>query len=151
QVLFALLPGPLAAAQRWGERLRGTDWLDAPVAPGANERPSRHAPGGDDGTGPDLGRLCVSDLRATSLPRLLHWADRNGMAHGVGSRLRCPDPRLVEFTVALVDRHNIVGADTKRLLRRALAGVLPDPVARRQDMIGFDTPEQDWLCGPLRN
>jgi asparagine synthase (glutamine-hydrolysing) len=153
QILFALFPGLLGTAERLRERGRGADWLNAPAFQnGGTRRPASRYALGANGHGPvrDIGSLCVADLQATSLPKLLHWEDRSSMAHGLESRVPFLDHRLVEFTVGLGARHKIVGAETKRVLRRAMAGVLPEKVGRRQDKLGFATPEQSWLRGPLR-
>jgi asparagine synthase (glutamine-hydrolysing) len=72
------------------------------------------------------------------------------MAHSIEARLPFLDHRLVEFTLGLWDRHKIVGGDTKRVLRRAMKGYLPEGVRRRRDKIGFATPESLWFHGPLR-
>jgi asparagine synthase (glutamine-hydrolysing) len=60
------------------------------------------------------------------------------------------DHRLVEFSIALGDKHKIVHGDTKRVLRRAMAGILPQSILSRRDKLGFATPEQTWFRGSLR-
>src|ERR1019366_8404889 len=40
-------------------------------------------------------------LTATNLQKLLHWEDRNSMAHSVESRVPFLDYRLVEFVLGL--------------------------------------------------
>jgi asparagine synthase (glutamine-hydrolysing) len=60
------------------------------------------------------------------------------------------DHRLVEFSIGLGDRHKLVGGDTKRVLRRAMRGILPETVRKRRDKLGFTTPEEAWFRGPLR-
>ena len=97
-----------------------------------------------------IGDLCVVLTQSSNLAMLLHWEDRNSMAHGIEARVPFLDHRLVEFSIGLGDRHKIVGADTKRVLRRAMAGTLPDKVRRRRDKLGFSTPEEIWFRGPLR-
>jgi asparagine synthase (glutamine-hydrolysing) len=81
---------------------------------------------------------------------LLHWEDRNSMAHGIEARVPFLDHRLMEFSIALGDKHKIVHGDTKRVLRRAMAGVLPSAILNRRDKLGFATPEQTWFRGRLR-
>jgi asparagine synthase (glutamine-hydrolysing) len=98
----------------------------------------------------DLGHLCVADMISASLPRLLRYEDRNSMAHSIEARLPFLDHRLVEFTLGLWDRHKIVGGDTKRVLRRAMNGYLPEEVRWRRDKLGFNTPEEGWFRGQLR-
>ena len=44
----------------------------------------------------------------------------------------------------------LVGGDTKRVLRRAMYGILPERVRTRRDKLGFATPEEAWFRGPLR-
>jgi asparagine synthase (glutamine-hydrolysing) len=97
-----------------------------------------------------LGDLCVVLTQSSNLMMLLHWEDRNSMAHGIEARVPFLDHRLVEFTLGLGDHHKIVGGDTKRVLRSGLRGVLPESVRNRRDKLGFATPEEVWFRGPLR-
>jgi asparagine synthase (glutamine-hydrolysing) len=97
-----------------------------------------------------VGDLCVVLTQAANLTMLLHWEDRNSMAHGIEARVPFLDHRLVEFAIALGDRHKIAGGDTKRVLRRAMTGILPEIVRNRRDKLGFATPESEWFRGPLR-
>lgn len=84
-------------------------------------------------------------LYYTSAPALLHWEDRNSMAHTVESRLPFEDHRLVELAYALEDDYKLYDAITKRVLRDAMIGVLPDKVRYRKDKMGFVTPEEKWM------
>jgi len=98
----------------------------------------------------DLGDLCVLFTKGASLPMLLRYEDRNSMAHSIEARVPFLDHRLVEFNIGLWDQHKMVGGDTKRVLRAAMQGILPEKVRRRHDKLGFATPEQAWFRGPLR-
>lgn len=86
-----------------------------------------------------------SQLTATSLPMLLHWEDRDSMAHSIEARVPFLDYRLVEFVLGLPDEHKIAGGMTKRVLREAMRGLLPERVRNRVDKMGFVTPEEVWL------
>ena len=97
-----------------------------------------------------IGDVCVVLTQSSGLSMLLHWEDRNSMAHGIEARVPFLDHRLVEFAIALGDRHKMVGGDTKRVLRCAMDGILPDKVRYRRDKLGFTTPEEHWFRGPLR-
>lgn len=97
-----------------------------------------------------IGDYCLALTRSTNLPMLLRYEDRNSMAHSIEARVPFLDHRLVEFALKLGDRHKIVGGDTKRVLRRAMDGVLPELVRDRRDKLGFATPEEAWFRGPLR-
>ncbi len=79
------------------------------------------------------------------LPMLLHWEDRDSMAHSVESRLPFLDYRLVEFVMGLPADYRIAGATTKRVLREAMRGILPEAIRMRMDKLGFATPEEAWV------
>jgi asparagine synthase (glutamine-hydrolysing) len=98
----------------------------------------------------DVASLCLTLTHSSNLQMLLHWEDRNSMAHSIEARVPFLDHPLVEFSLALGGDHKIVGGDTKRVLRRAMTGVLPESVRQRRDKLGFATPEQRWFRGPLR-
>ena len=98
----------------------------------------------------DIGDLCVTMTQSSNLTMLLHWEDRNSMAHSIEARVPFLDHRLVELSIALGERHKMVGGDTKRVLRRAMADILPESVLWRRDKLGFATPEEAWFRGPLR-
>jgi len=89
-------------------------------------------------------------LLATNLPMLLHYEDRNSMAHGIEARLPFLDRDLANLLFSLGGDLKIAGGETKAILRRAMGPVLPSLVCRRQDKIGFATPESRWLLGPMR-
>lgn len=152
-LLLPLLPTKLA---RWLRRERQAlvqhNWLDGEaLRPHLGRSPFETARESI-GRPPvaDLGDLCVVLTQSSNLAMLLHWEDRNSMAHGIEARVPFLDHRLVEFAIALGDRHKIVGGDTKRVLRRAMGGVLPEMVRNRRDKLGFTTPEEEWFRGPLR-
>ena len=74
------------------------------------------------------------------------------MAFSIESRVPFLDHRLVEFAFSLRDEDKIRGTETKYILRKALADVLPDAITNRQDKKGFVTPgENKWLRGPLKH
>jgi asparagine synthase (glutamine-hydrolysing) len=90
-------------------------------------------------------RLSKSQLSRTNLPMLLHWEDRNSMAHSVEARVPFLDYRLVEFLLGLPDEFKIKGGVTKRVLREAMRGVVPEAICVRMDKLGFQTPEAVWV------
>jgi asparagine synthase (glutamine-hydrolysing) len=98
----------------------------------------------------DIRSLCLTQTYGSNLAMLLHWEDRNSMAHSIEARVPFLDHPLVEFALALGNDHKIVGGDTKRVLRKGMAGILPEVVKERRDKLGFATPEQIWFRGPLR-
>ncbi|MEZ5853053.1 MAG: asparagine synthase (glutamine-hydrolyzing) [Hyphomicrobiaceae bacterium] len=98
----------------------------------------------------DIRTLCLALTFASNLQMLLHWEDRNSMAHSIEARVPFLDHPLVEFMLGLGNDHKVVGSDTKRVLRTGMAGILPETVRQRRDKLGFATPEQAWFRGPLR-
>jgi asparagine synthase (glutamine-hydrolysing) len=93
----------------------------------------------------DLGELCVANLLGLSLPRLLRYEDRNSMAHSIEARLPFLDHPFVEFAIGLWDQHKVVGGDTKKVLRTAMRGIVPDTILKRRDKNGFATPQATWF------
>jgi asparagine synthase (glutamine-hydrolysing) len=139
-----LLPAPLEPLAR---RLAGEElappWLDAAWFRSRGLRlASRPAPRSSERLRDRLRQA----LLETSLPMLLRYEDRNAMAHSVESRVPFLHRPLVEAVMRLPE-HELIDDDAtaKAVLRRALRGVVPDPILDRRDKIGFATPEQSWL------
>ncbi|MGA6826576.1 asparagine synthase (glutamine-hydrolyzing) [Nitrospira sp. NS4] len=84
-------------------------------------------------------------LTATSVPMLLHWEDRDSMAHSVESRLPFLDFRVAEFLMGLPAEMKLWDATTKQVLRESMRGILPEPIRMRMDKMGFVTPEEPWV------
>lgn len=97
-----------------------------------------------------LGHLCSVQLTNTSVPMLLHFEDRNSMAHSIEARVPFLDYRLVEFAIGLGEQYKIMDGETKILLRKAMRNVIPEAVNKRQDKLGFPTPEQRWFRTELK-
>jgi len=91
------------------------------------------------------------DLLYSSIPALLHHEDRASMAHSVESRLPFLDYRLVEFSLRCDASLKLRDGWSKWLLRRSLAGVLPEKIRLRKTKLGFNTPEQKWLKHGMQN
>jgi asparagine synthase (glutamine-hydrolysing) len=88
-------------------------------------------------------------LTRRGLPELLHYEDRNSMAHSLEARVPFLDYRLVELLFSLQAGQLIERGRTKAVLRRALGDLLPPVVRDRVDKLGFVTPEGRWLRGAL--
>jgi asparagine synthase (glutamine-hydrolysing) len=139
---------------RRGKKLVGQpDWLNSPVFQPIAMIPSAFDTARSElqlGPVESIAELCLVMTQASNLTMLLHWEDRNSMAHGIEARVPFLDHRLVEFSIGLGDAHKIVHGDTKRVLRRAMANTLPPAILNRRDKLGFSTPEQTWFRGALR-
>lgn len=86
----------------------------------------------------------------TNLPALLRFEDRNSMAFSVEARVPFLDHRLVEYAFALPSHFKMRDGYTKRVLRDAMKGTLPEEIRMRARKMGFATPERLWQTGPLK-
>jgi asparagine synthase (glutamine-hydrolysing) len=102
---------------------------------------------GDDGS--PLYRELLRQAFCTSLPNLCRYADRDSMAHSVEVRLPFLDRRIAEFAFSLPPSMVFHDGLTKRALRDALRGLVPDRVLDRRDKVGYETPEQMWFNTPV--
>ena len=91
-----------------------------------------------------------ADLSEWLPHNLLQKVDRASMAFSLEARVPYLALPVVRFVAALPDEVKIDGGETKRILRRALAGIVPDEILRRPKQ-GFDLPLASWLRGPLRD
>jgi asparagine synthase (glutamine-hydrolysing) len=81
----------------------------------------------------------------TVLPTLLRYGDRNSMAHSIEVRLPFCDHRLAEFVFGLPADFLMGDVQTKRLLREAMRGLLPESVRTRWNKQGFVPPQDLWI------
>jgi asparagine synthase (glutamine-hydrolysing) len=84
------------------------------------------------------------DFHFTQLPTVLRNFDRLSMAHGVEIRAPFMDWRLVTFMFSIPSASAIGGGFTKRILRDALKGILPESVRTRTKKLGFPNLEDAW-------
>jgi asparagine synthase (glutamine-hydrolysing) len=99
--------------------------------------------------GDTLSARLRADLSEWLPHNLLQKVDRASMAFSLEARVPYLALPVVRFVAALPDDVKIHGGETKRILRRALAGTVPDEILRRAKR-GFDLPLASWLRGPLR-
>jgi asparagine synthase (glutamine-hydrolysing) len=97
------------------------------------------------GTSGMLGRLLHTDIK-TYLVELLMKQDQMSMSASIESRVPFLDHVLVEFAARLPDRMKLRGFTTKRILREAVRGLLPDEILTRKKM-GFPVPFGQWTRG----
>jgi asparagine synthase (glutamine-hydrolysing) len=93
-----------------------------------------------------LDRLLYADMK-TYLVELLMKQDQMSMATSIESRVPFLDHRLVEFAAQLPDEWKLSGLTTKRVLRAAMKGLLPESILNRPKM-GFPVPFALWTRGP---
>jgi asparagine synthase (glutamine-hydrolysing) len=91
-----------------------------------------------------LFRRLYRDFHFTELPMNLRDFDRLSMAHGVEVRSPFMDWRLVTFTFSLPSSSKLGDGFTKRILRDALKGILPEAIRVRTRKLGFPNMAESW-------
>ena len=142
---------PLERHQGWKEIFSDgdRDELLLPSSRGSghplDEHRARYAE--TDGAEP-LARLQDVDTATYLVDDLLVKTDRASMAHSLEVRVPFLDPAVAGLALALPTRAKVSGLRKKRLLRRAVSGLVPRSVAygRKQ---GFSIPAASWLRGEL--
>jgi asparagine synthase (glutamine-hydrolysing) len=84
------------------------------------------------------------DFHFAQLPTNLRDFDRLSMAHGVEVRSPFMDWRLVCFAFSLPSTAKIGSGFTKRILRDALKGILPESIRTRTRKLGFPNLAEAW-------
>lgn len=100
--------------------------------------------------GPALSRHLWRILLRESLPSLLRFEDRNSMAFSIEARVPMLDRAMVEMAMRAPPQLKLRDGQTKRVLRSAMRGIVPDAILSRSDKIGFTAPTLEWMRGPLR-
>ena len=97
-----------------------------------------------------LSRMLFAWFHGSVLPTILRSYDRASMAHGIEVRMPFMDWRLVTYGFALPEESKLGRGYTKRILRQAMTGLMPDPIRLRKNKIGFTSPLDEWTRGKLR-
>jgi len=143
-VLDALLPDPVRMALRrlGGKSVAQPSWLNLRVLAAVPGDPLAEV--GQRRAG-SINALSRAQLLRSNLQMLLHWEDRDSMAHSIEARVPFLDHRVVEFLLRLPSDYKLSDGITKRILREAMRGVLPESIRMRMDKVGFVTPEEVWV------
>jgi asparagine synthase (glutamine-hydrolysing) len=99
--------------------------------------------------GTPLDRELFAESFDTSLPSLLRYADRSSMAWSREVRLPFLDRRIAELALSLPASFLYRRGTTKRIVRDAARGIVPDAILRRTDKVGFEPPQRRWLEAPV--
>ena len=93
-------------------------------------------------------RLMYVDVKTWLPDTYLEKSDKATMACGLEARMPLLDHRLVERAFGVPASRKIRALSTKRILRRAVADLLPGEVLRKRKH-GFAVPVDRWLRGEL--
>lgn len=94
--------------------------------------------------------MLYSWFHGSVLPTILRSYDRASMAHGIEVRMPFMDWRLVTYGFALPETSKIGDGYTKRVLREAMRGLMPEDIRLRTNKIGFTSPLDQWARGALK-
>jgi asparagine synthase (glutamine-hydrolysing) len=95
-----------------------------------------------------LSRAQYADLKIWLPGDILTKLDRTSMAVGLEAREPMLDHRLVEFAARLPQRLRLRGGAGKWLMKKSLAGLLPQEIIERRKM-GFVHPLDAWFRASL--
>jgi asparagine synthase (glutamine-hydrolysing) len=96
-----------------------------------------------------LARLQYVDLKLYLCDDILVKVDRASMAHALEVRVPILDHKVVELAARMPSRYKLEGSDTKRVLKRVAARLLPPKIFDRKKM-GFVLPIPEWFRGGLK-
>jgi asparagine synthase (glutamine-hydrolysing) len=149
--LLAQLGAPMPEAYLAWVRIFGQNELDALSPEAARSSADLYQPIWQASSGaPLLSRLLDLNRRTYLLDDLLVKVDRMSMAHGLEVRSPLLDRRIVEFAAHVPPRYQVRGWKLKRLLKTAVADLLPREVLTRPKK-GFGVPLDAWFRGTLRS
>lgn len=94
-------------------------------------------------------KMTYFDIK-TLLPALLQVEDRASMAVSLESRVPLLDKRIVELSAIMPPFMKFAGGKIKYMLAKAVKNVIPKEILQRKDKMGFPTPINEWLAGPLK-
>jgi asparagine synthase (glutamine-hydrolysing) len=89
-------------------------------------------------------RMLYTDASIILPDVFLEKVDKPTMANSIEVRVPMLDNHLAGFVMGLPSSYKVSGRETKRLLRRALRGVVPETI-RSGPKKGFGVPFQHWL------
>ena len=96
-----------------------------------------------------LNRLMYVDVKTWLADAYMEKVDKATMACGVEARAPMLDPRLIDFAFRIPGRFKVRGWSLKRVLKRAVRGLVPEQVLSRPKR-GFAVPTDPWFRGPLK-
>jgi asparagine synthase (glutamine-hydrolysing) len=96
-------------------------------------------------TEPLLRNRMANELRAESVPVILHEDDLNAMYFSIENRSPFLDTALFDWCQTIPTRHLIRGGRAKAVLRDSVRGLVPDTILDNPRKVGFNAPILDYL------
>lgn len=92
----------------------------------------------------------IANLTTTrSLPSLLRYEDRNAMSFGIETRLPFLSREVADLGEQIPGHVKARAGWTKAVLRDGVQDVVPELITRRRRKLGFVSPHDRWMAGPL--
>jgi asparagine synthase (glutamine-hydrolysing) len=85
------------------------------------------------------------DARLGLVDDMLHYFDRTSMARSLEVRVPFLDHELVELAARIPPSHKVRGATTKRVLKLAARGIVPDEIIDRPKVGFFSNTVDAWV------
>lgn len=92
-----------------------------------------------------LNEFLFSEVTQTLLLDHLQFGDRASSAFSTENRYPFLDCRIVEFVFTLPANEKIKNGWTKRVLRNAMKGIIPEAIGKRRGKLGTPVPLEKWL------
>jgi len=96
-----------------------------------------------------LDHLLYLDSKTYLPGDILTKVDRMTMAHSIEARAPLLDHKLIEFVQSIPAGLKLRGRETKSILKKAVAGLIPEEIINRPKQ-GFGVPIRKWFNGELR-
>jgi len=93
----------------------------------------------------DVNKLQILEIYSTNLPLLLRYEDKNSMRHSIETRLPFIDFKTLETALSINIKYKIKNGWSKFILRKSIAGILPNEAIWRKNKLGFNPPEKSWF------
>lgn len=84
-----------------------------------------------------------------TLPTILRNFDRTSMQNSIEIRMPFMDYRLVSYVFSLPFSSKVGNGYSKRILRDAMKGIIPEKVRNRKWKVGFNAPMVEWFSNEL--
>jgi asparagine synthase (glutamine-hydrolysing) len=97
-----------------------------------------------------LNQMLYVDTKTWLPDDLLVKADKITMANSLELRVPFLDHKVLELAATLPPAFKVYGRQTKRVLKRAFTGRVPDQILKRRKA-GFPVPYEQWLMRDLRD
>ena len=101
-------------------------------------------------TGNDVDKLLYLDSKTYLPGDILTKVDRMTMANSLEARVPLLDHELIEFVLSIPSHLKLKGLETKHILKKAMAGIVPDEILFREKQ-GFGVPIGKWINLQLRD